>query len=614
MKSGALRRAIGLTFLYFGIFVAIVLVQFSRGPGLSETFGELRVGASFPKAARDQAGASPERVRLSLPGLRIELSQRHPALALATDGSTKPLALAGIRKASDGVRVELGSGAALVASGDRGPPGRVALAATVPDGYVALRLAIDSSSVRAYRAGGAFRVAAGGDEYSLAPGEGALDLDAGTLTIRPSTAEGGGFAMARIEQPARRPAKSPVPDATAVAQAPKDAAAFAAEIAAWRDKAWAGLSAGRFDADKVAWKGPDGVSSFSERSLVAYLAEAAARGSYAEAIARAKAARDRWPDRIGAPSATFIGGIVARMRPIEAADAAEVKRLAQLVADKSPAVLEREGLATFLVDRGPYKLALDALRVVASLDPAKLTVAQAVGLLGASLDAKALLKDEDDPLADGSAAQAAADRVVAAVRKTGGGFYLVSGDDGSSDLRLSAQAGLRLVAYGSAQAKPPLVGLGQALVEGAIALADAQGFMPARVLPKDGASDQRYGALAPEELYPLLAAGLAYPREESLAKSIGPGAWAWTCAPSLTAQSSASRITLTANFAAGRSHYMAVYGIKGFVNIQLYDVDYSPDADFESYDASGFLFEKARGALFLKMRHKKDSEDVKLAF
>ena len=52
MKTGAFRRAIGLAFLYIGLFILIVLLQFSKGAGFSEKIGPLSVNASYPKSTR----------------------------------------------------------------------------------------------------------------------------------------------------------------------------------------------------------------------------------------------------------------------------------------------------------------------------------------------------------------------------------------------------------------------------------------------------------------------------------------------------------------------------------------------------------------------------------
>jgi len=348
------------------------------------------------------------------------------------------------------------------------------------------------------------------------------------------------------------------------------------------------------------------------------LSESLVRGSYSDAIARARSAREKWPDKLGYLSAPYLGGLVAKMRAFEASDLAEAKRLTQLIADKSPAVLEKEGLLRFLVDRSPASLAQDALRYLAEVDPAKLTIRQAAGLLGCAVDAKSLLKDDANSFRNGGpaapAAAAAADRLALAIAKSSSGYFLVTEDDGSTDLRLSLLAGTALVSYGSAASKSALVGAGQSLVEGVLGLADAQGFEPARVLVASGAVSGRIGTMASEDIYPLVADNPYYPHERSFALDISPGVWAWTCAPSLTVQASPSKYMFVATFPAGRSHFLSFYGIKPFANIQLYDIDYSPDSQFEIYDASGYLYNKDSSALYMKMKHKKDAEDIKLSF
>jgi hypothetical protein len=616
MKSGAFKRALGLVFLYLGLFVVIVLVQFSRGPGLSEKYGALSVSASYPKPGKGRVGSAPEIVRLAYAGLRFEISPKSPAESLGADGVASPLTLTAVDKLSNGVRIKLSPGVEIKATADRKAPELFSLSASAPDGVAALRLRVlPSGDARFSESAGRRGMTFAGSSYDLALGASSLDAGAGLLSLRPGDS---GLAVSRIAPPAAAKPVRPSAAQAAVALAPKDPEAFKAEISAWRDKAWSGLATTRLDADKLAWKGPDALPAFSEKALAAYLAESLARGSYSDAIARARGAKEKWPDKLGYLSAPYLGGLVAKMRAFEASDIAERKRLAQLVADKSPTILEKEGLLRFLVDRSPAPLEQDALRYFADLDPAKLTIRQAVGLLACSIDSKFLLKDEENPFrAAGSAAAAAAaaaDRIAAAIAKSPSGSFLVTEDDGSTDIRLSLIAGTALASFGTAASKPALVGAGQVLVEGVIGLADAQGFGPARVRVASGALADRSGSVLPEDLYPIVADNPYYPHETSFARDIAPGIWAWTCAPSLTAQASQSRYLFVATFPAGRSHFLSFYGIKPFANIQLYDIDYSPDSEFESYDASGYLYNKDAGALYMKMKHKKDAEDIKLAF
>jgi hypothetical protein len=610
MKTGALKRAIGLAFLYIGIFVLVVLAQFSRGPGFSQKVGGLSVSASYPKANRGRSATAPESLRLSFAGLSFEISPKYPAEGIGPDGGASPLSLSSVEKLPDGVRVKLAPGVEFKATVDRSQGERFALAATAPDGISALRLRLAPSRPARFSVKEGHSLFAGtGASYDLGPSSGALDPAAGILTLKSGDP---GFAMARTVQAAPQPVRVAAADRTAAAtQAPKDPEAFKAEIAAWRDKAWAGLSSARFDQERIAWKGADGSASFSEKALAAYLAESLARGSYAESFALVRSAKDKWPDRLGYLTAPYFGSLVAKMRDFENADQAENKRFAQSVSDKNPAVLEKEGLMRFILDHAPPAVGQDALRFVSGLDPAKLSPRQAVGLLACAVDAKDLLKDESNPFKDMGPT---IDRILACMRKSPAGWFLATEEDGSTDLRTSLLAGGSLVDYGTAAAKPAIVGAGQSLVEGVLGLADPQGFCPARVLAKPDSLAQKTGSSAPEELYPLLTDNPYYPHEVSFARDLGGGLWAWTCSPALTVQASAGRYVFTARFPAGRAHFLTIYGVKPFANIQLYEIDYSPDRDFESYDASGYLYNKDSSALYLKMKHKKESEDIKLSF
>jgi hypothetical protein len=609
MKSGALRRGVGLVFLYAGIFIILVLAQFSKGPGFSQRVDGLAATATFPKAERGRA-AAPERVRVSYAGLTIELSQKAPAEAVAADGSSRRLYPTGIAKIEGGVRVDLSSGFALRAVVEKGERDRFSVGVDAPDGTSAasFRLPLSSRSAIPYASNGKLLLPAGGGAYEVTLSSASVERDAGRLVLAADGKALGSLSVSRAVKPAVRPAQ---PAEKLVARAPKDRAAFAASMAPWRDKAWAALSAARLDAEALEWKLADGTESFSEKALAAYLAESLSRGVYGSAYEIAKSARKKWPDKLSYLTAPYLGNLIAEMQGLDAADAAELKRIAQLVSDASPALCEKEGLVRFLLDRAPASLSDSGLALLASLDPAKISLRQAVGLLGCVADSLALLDSAKNPLANRGSVAA---RIVAAVRPAREGFFLCAEEDGSCDLRLSALAGRYLADYGERAGKSELVGVGQGLLEGATLAADDKGFAPARLTIKAGAVDQRMGSLGPEELYALVADNPYYPREVSFYREAGQGAWAWTCAPSLTAQSGASGIAFTARFPEGQAHYLAIYGVRAFANIQLYGIDYSADREFEIYNASGFLYEGGRRALYLKMKHKKESEDIRLSY
>jgi hypothetical protein len=324
-----------------------------------------------------------------------------------------------------------------------------------------------------------------------------------------------------------------------------------------------------------------------------------------------KTAKKAWPDKLSELSAPYIGGLVPRMQSREAADASEIKRLSQMIASASPALCEKEGLVTFLLDRAPATLAPEALRVLGTLDAAKLNYRQVVGLLGCAVEAQSLLPQSDNPLADTTALTT---RLLGAVKEAPEGLFLVADDDGTCDLRLSLLAGKYLVSLGTALGKPDLVGIGQGLIEGGIALADDQAFSPAHLTLGSKTIDLRMGTLGPEDVYPILVDNPYYAREVSLYREAGPGVWAWTCSPSITFKKNESGSVFLSRFPEGLSHYLTLYGIEPFAVIQLYGIDYSADRQFEIYNASGYVFDAGRRALYLKMKHKKETEDIRLLY
>lgn len=609
METGALRRGIGLFALYIGVFVAIVLIQFSKGPGFSQRVGGLSVTATYPKAERGKASA-PEKVRISYAGMTIELAESAGAELVGVGGAAKSLKPLFVEAVPGGAKVGLSAGVELLATVESDGRERFTLSAGLPSSTSAssLRLSLSSRSAVPYVSGGKLVLSSGANVFDVALSLANLDRDRGRIVLDASAQGLGSLTISRAVKIASKPARQ---QETTVAREAVDASAFAALIKPWKDKAWAGLSSARLDTAALVWKNPDGTASFSEKALAAYFAESLERGSFAAAYEIGKDAKKKWPEKLGSLSAPYIGGLMPRMRAQESADAAELARIAQLASSGSPALCEKEGLIRFVLDRAPREQSDAVLASLAALDIPSLTLRQAVGLLGCVSESLELIDAAANPLSNRSAA---AERIAAATRAVPEGFFLVAAEDGSCDLRLSALAGRYLVAYGERAGRKDMVGIGQGLIAGAAALADDWGFAPGRLTLRSGAIEQRMGSLSPEELYPIIADNPYYPREISFYREAGRGVWAWTCAPAVTYRKDEALVVFAAKFPAESSHYMALYGIEPFSTIQLYGIDYSADRQFEIYNASGYVFEAGRKALYLKMKHKRETEDVRLFY
>jgi hypothetical protein len=616
MNSGAFKRALGLILIYIGVFVAIVFVQFSRSPGFLAKSGHLAVSASF--AAKDRKG-QPSSVKISYAGLIIELSPGRPAWFKAADGNLAKAVPKSVEKIQGGARIvfDIGGELRAVASTDSGRPS-FSLGASAPGGGAdALVLAYDlSGSARLIDKARKLVLDSSGGPYEFSFPSGSVDVAAGTMALafgdRPSVTGLSLVQVAPVPVAASKPPTARPGQAKPTLPASMDQAAYKAALDAWTAKAWQGFAASRWDPDRGGWKDAAGSTSFSELTLVAYLAEAAARSVYPEALAKVRPLISRSSSSLSYLSVPYLGNTVDRMEAFIASDAQEARRLSALAAAKDQAFFEKEGLVHFLADRMAKTQAQDAYRFVLETDPSKLGVSAARGYLAAALEASGLLSESENPF---TGAEAAANRLISALAKTQDGWFLRTGEANACDLRLSLAAGLSLTAYGSASGKDAILGAGQALVTTALSLSDSQGILPSTyVLPSGSGQGERSGSILPEDIYALAVSNPSYPHELSFYKDLGPGVWAWTISPSVSVNANSASASFLARFPVGQAHYMAIFGLKPFSNIKLYGINYSPDAAFESYDVSGYLYRKASNALYLKMKHKQELEKIELSF
>lgn len=616
MNSGVFKRALSLVLIYIGVFIAVVFIQFSRSPGFLAKSGRLAVSASY--TAKDRKGP-PSSVKISYAGLIIELSPAHPAWYRAADGSLGKAVPRAVEKIPGGARIVFDVGGELRAVNTSGSGSSgLSLGASKPRaGADALVLAYDlSGSAKLIDKARKIVLDSSGGPYEFTFPSGSLDTTTAMITLAfGDSSSVTGLALRAVAPPPVVAVKPELPRAGQSKLLPPpvmDQASWKAVLDAWTAKVWQGLAVARWDPDRGGWKDPSGATSFTEQALVAYLAEASARAVYPEALSKTRALASRYSASLSYLSVPYLGTTVDRMEALVASDAQEVRRLSALVGAKDPSFFEKEGLVHFLVDRMSRPLSQEAFKFVLEVDPTKLSLSQAQAYLAAAVESSGFLTESENPF---TGAEAAAKRLVDALGKSQDGWFLKTGDGSSSDIRLSLKAGLSLAAYGNQSGKDAYLGAGQGLVAFVLGLADAQGFLPATyILPAGTGLGEKSGSILPEDIYALAAGNPSYPRELSFYKEMGPGVWAWTASPSVSASASPASVTIQVRYPLGQAHYMAVFGLRPFSTIKLYGINYSPDSAFESYDVSGYLYRKASNALYLKMKHKQEVEKIELSF
>lgn len=607
MRFNTLGRALAALAAFVGAFVLLVVIQFpSEGPISASVAG---VALKAQPSADGEGFRSAE---LSGAGLRLVFSDKSPLRLIDQAGASREARPVSYEVKSDGILLAFDDGSTLRAAAT--PTGGLSWS-IVPKGKTA--------EVQ-FRYELAYGAALAAPTAAVSGADSSLRLSLGSATYRVRGAQVGDTprtlsvvaSRGAIRPFTATPETSDTPAAPAqfIAQAPMDPAAWAKEISAWRDKAWSGLSGTAFDAAAATWAPPQGASSgtpaFDEESFVAFEAEAYRRGSIELAASLVQTVRTSHASSLGWLSAPFAGRTAASMGAWEAAFLTDIKAIEQQVSARSADVFYRRGIVPFLFDRAPYSLAQEAVALARTIDFSKADTTQAAALIRAWLDARNYLADDQNPF--GRAVDLVDKALTPQIRKADGSFYLQTGPDGRCDAVAGIELGAALIELAEATDKSIYAGIGQSLIMGFLRLSAPDGSMPASVVVGGGGLVRSPEAIPAARVYGVIGGSPYYPRAVSFYKTLGPGAWAWTCAPAISVESSPETTVYSVDWPVGSSHYMALYGVKPYTKIQLYGLDYNMDASFENYNASGYFYKKSAGAMYLKMRHKARREEIRL--
>jgi hypothetical protein len=194
---------------------------------------------------------------------------------------------------------------------------------------------------------------------------------------------------------------------------------------------------------------------------------------------------------------------------------------------------------------------------------------------------------------------------------------------GAANLEFNLRLGAGLAAYGEYAAQEVWGGIGRSLVLSVLSFVDKTGKAPLTLTRAENgdilpAMDAATGEVSDETLssariYRQLRLG------DYSAKAIGlglgsslNGAWAWTAAAEVTANFNQENnsLDISASFPIGETHYMLIRGIRSFNRIQLYNIPFRTDPQFERYDSSGWAYSPSEQTLMVKMKHRLTTEHI----
>lgn len=599
--------------VYGGVVLLLLLLAFFA-PSFSLGVGDARVAGRYvlfplfrPRALQS--------LTLSWNGMALRFSQ-----------STAP-ALAGFETSEDGVDIVLAHNARLRVTPGNDLSGSLSISPVAPSaGAAAVPLVIPftlSGPAREPPAGSALSWERGGRTYLLSLPPGArVDAESRLLTLPPDSKA---ISLRMAGAPVLEARAGPRKAVAQASQLPEQKSLPSTEqmqaaLAKYVDAAYAGWTGTRFSAEDALWKMPDGSAKFSDDIGVGLLAESIYRGTWerllpiwSEAIARQQ---DRVPgQKLSLRTSPYVGNVRDYVRALQSRAAAEVDRARGLLAKSDASLFGMSGISTLLADHGTPDQLKAARTLMAGANTAGLDTAAALGLLDGLLtyaqETGANVTEYRDPA---RAARELIDRrIFPSVRATDAGIFLESRAPGQSDVSDNIRCGSLLLWAGTVLDYSRAAAVGRALVVASLGLADEAGFLPGTLTLASGRVAARAGVLAAESVYDLLPLERYLPKEIPLSLQLGPGAWIWTSARLISAESSDTEASLVVAYPPGVAQYMAIQGLTPFTQIRLHSIPWHSDPSYMKY-SDGWTYEAGSQTLFLKLTGRSAQEQINIRF
>lgn len=336
--------------------------------------------------------------------------------------------------------------------------------------------------------------------------------------------------------------------------------------------------------------------SLSEKSVIAYVAELASQGRYAEAVGYVPDSFKKGNKRTYL-SAPYFNTLNAMLPTFEMHNANMAELLTNALNGSSLSVFSVEGFADYLhilpesaKIRSLLELPATLLENESTAEQVRLT--QASGILSTYLRLASLHSELADILFP--AAQKCLSIIEASCVLNDSLLTLVEQDAPASNF-LALKTGNALVQWGELHNSAEHAQAGYAIINSILSV-------------------NSLDAITLADVYPILVSNDFYPHYSVLSRSATGIIWAWTCVPAISYSTQAKNATISIRFPAGEVHHAFVFGIRPFTEIEIYGVSFHSDPRFESYNSSGFIYNEEKNVLLLKSRHKTESEVVRFAY
>lgn len=595
MKKPVFPRIVGLFLLYSAVFVLLVMIQFTRQGAFTHHVGNMVVSGFY--RLNDERGSvfSPNSysvangVSVFFGGIEFCLNEDEGFIIIPERGGTESLTPEYMVLSGETALFRLSGGTELTfATRYAGGSLELRISGALGEGVRALELPyrpLRTSRVRDTR-DGEITVIAGGIEYGF--GKSVLNSDRRVLNI-----EAGSPAISYRAIPESK-VFNPGDFIIGGAGTKEE---YEAALSWWRDQSFS------------LWTRTIGNSN-NEVTINAYIGDSLHRGAYKSAVAAVSPAFLNG-DRRTFESSVYLGRLDIGLRSISLFEREKLSRLSRLINEKSRDILRDVHIIEYLAIRGYHNFIDDGAEIVKALDPASIPEDLTAGILEGWYDWRQYRPDQENPF----------DRLIdqacfvisGGVRMTPKGEgVLVFNGNGEADIEFNFRLGKALELYGETSGEDGWAGLGRSLILSILSMADSSGSLPeTMILSETGIIREKSESVRfnSSRLYKTIPAD-ACPH----AAGLSGGMWAWTTASGISMTQNSNMADISVSFPMGETHYMIIRGVRPFTRIQLYDIDFRTDPQFERYDSSGWSYSASEQTLLVKMKHRSSVEHIRIFY
>ncbi|GHU38509.1 hypothetical protein FACS1894190_00180 [Spirochaetia bacterium] len=598
-----MSRIASLIVIYAVVFIALSIIQFAKQGSFSRQLGDLRVSGVFRQADGEKKGESDgegyysiyDGVSVFFGGMEFRLTSKEVNGLVGIDEKNikKPLMPVKMVLSKESVRFRLSDGheISFFVQTDDGVE-ELVISAVFSEGIAGIEVPYRSLKRAKIRVTGSSSISVSYNDTDYIFDRNILDTDRSLLTLS---------------------YKDPV---VAYRIVPKERGFNPVDFIIA-----GGMEKFRYDenlllwCDKVfpEWERRVFSGSTNELTITSYVAEAARRGNFSSAVSNVPLSFTNSQDRTFL-SSTFLGRLDLALRTISASERERTGKTSTIIRNNSTGILREEFLFEYLSQRSRTGLFDDAIKYVRTLEPDSVTIDLCAGIFEGWWAWNTWHKGEGNPF----------DYLITVARSivsellvkdaVNGNVFVVS--ENTVDVLYNIRLGMAITAYGESVLNSEWAAVGRSMVLSALSFsAPDASISEFLTLAENGSFAPRPGAgiIEPTRLYQLLRISDYYPHSVG-AGTVVSGVWLWTMSPSIGASFENNVLDISVSFPLEETHYLLISNISSFKKIQMRDMDYRSDPQFERYNSPGWAYSASERTLLVKLVHRSQNEHIKIFF